>query len=423
MDKGKTGMAKKAGELFRERTRRVEDAIQLKVPDRVPFLPAFSFFPAKYAGISFEEAMYDYDKLAEISRKAVIDFEPDMYMNPFSQVALGPLMEVFDYKQVRWPGHGVSPNYTYQFVEEEYMKADEYDAFLFDPTDYILRTYLPRICGALEPLGRLPPLAGQQYFRLLIGTAVLAEPEVAGAIETLLKGGTEANRMRSKMIAFVKEMAELGFPSQFGAVAYAPFDCIGDFFRGTRGVMLDMYRNRDKLIAATEKILAVLSSSVIAAAQSSGVPRVFMPLHKGAQGFMSLEQFNTFYWPSLRQLMLTLIEAGLTPCPLFEADYTDRLEIIRDIPAGKAIYWFENTDIFKAKEVLGSHICIRGNVPAPLLCTGTPQQVRDYCKKLIDVVGRGGGFIMDGGIGIPDEARPENVRAMADFTRQYGVYG
>jgi len=257
-------VGKKAEELFQERTRRVEDAIRLKIPDRVPFLPAFSFFPAKYAGISFEEAMYDYDKLAEISKKAIIDFEADMYMNPFSQVALGPLMEVFDYKQVKWPGHGVSPNYTYQFVEEEYMKADEYDAFLFDPTDYMLRTYLPRICGALEPLKKLPPLAGQYYFRLLTGTAVLSEPEVAGAIETLLKGGAEANRVRSKMIAFVKEMEELGFPSQFGAVAYAPFDCIGDFFRGTRGAMLDMYRNPDKLIAATEKVLAVLANSVTA---------------------------------------------------------------------------------------------------------------------------------------------------------------
>jgi len=415
-------MEKTPEELFQERTRRVEDAVQLKVPDRVPFLPAFSFFPAKYAGISFEEAMYDYDKLAEVSKKAIMDFELDMYMNPFSQLALGPLMEILDYRQLKWPGHGVSPNYTYQFVEEEYMKADEYDAFLFDPTDYILRTYLPRICGALEPLEKLPSIMGQQYFRLLIGTAVLSEPEVTGAIESLLKAGAEANRMRTKMISFVKEMAELGFPTQFGAVAYAPFDCIGDYFRGTRGVMLDMYRNPDKLIAATEKILPVLAKSVTATAKSSGISGVFMPLHKGAHGFMSLEQFKTFYWPTLQKLLVILINEGLTPCPLFEADYTDRLEIIKDIPEGKAIYWFENTDIFKAKEVLGDRICLRGNVPAPLLCTGTPQQVRDYCKKLIDVVGKGGGFIMDGGIGIPDEARPENVRAMADFTREYGVY-
>jgi hypothetical protein len=84
------------------------------------------------------------------------------------------------------------------------------------------------------------------------------------------------------------------------------------------------------------------------------VPRVFIPLHKGAEYFMSLEQFKTFYWPGLRALMLGLIDEvdeGLTPCPLFEGDYASRLEIIADIPKAKACYAFERMDIFKAKEV------------------------------------------------------------------------
>ena len=57
------------------------------------------------------------------------------------------------------------------------------------------------------------------------------------------------------------------------------------------------------------------------------------------------------------------------------------------------------------------------------MTTGQPEAVSDYCKKLIDIVGRDGGFIMDCGIGIPDESKPENVRAMFDATREYGVYG
>ncbi len=108
--------------------------------------------------------------------------------------------------------------------------------------------------------------------------------------------------------------------------------------------------------------------------------------------------------------------------PCFEADYTDRLDIISDIPAGKAIYWFEKTDVFKAKEVLGDRVCVKGNVPSSLVCTGTPEQVRQYCKKLIDVAGENGGLIVDGDVGIPDEAKVENVRAMTDFVKEYGVY-
>jgi uroporphyrinogen-III decarboxylase len=136
---------------------------------------------------------------------------------------------------------------------------------------------------------------------------------------------------------------------------------------------------------------------------------------------MSPEQFKTFYWPGLRKLMLGLINEGLRPCPLFEGDYTSRLEIIADVPKGKACYAFERTNIFKAKEVLGDHVCIRGNMPSSLLCAGTPDEVKDHCKRLIDVVGKGGGYIMDAGASL-DDAKPENVHAMIDFTKEYGVY-
>jgi uroporphyrinogen-III decarboxylase len=113
---------------------------------------------------------------------------------------------------------------------------------------------------------------------------------------------------------------------------------------------------------------------------------------------------------------------GFIPMVLWEGDCTSRLETIKDIPRGKAIYWFERTDIFKANEILGGIVCIRGNVPASLLCVGSPEEVEAYCKRLIDEVGKGGGFILDGAIGIPDDAKPENVRAMADVARKYGVY-
>ncbi len=97
------------------------------------------------------------------------------------------------------------------------------------------------------------------------------------------------------------------------------------------------------------------------------------------------------------------------------------LEYIKDIPAGKAVYWFEATDMLKAKDILGDRICIRGNVPVSILVAGTPDDVRAYCKKLIDYVGRGGGFILDSSA-VVNDARLENVRAMFEFAKEYGVY-
>lgn len=415
-------MTKTPEELFQERNKRVEDAIQLKQPDRVPSSLFFTFFPAKYAGISCEEAMYNYDKLAEVSQKAIVDFDLDAYMNPFGIVAVGPLMEILGDRRFKWPGHGVSSHSTYQFVEGEHMKAEEYDEFIADTTDFMIRKYLPRALGALEPLRLMPYIPGQYYLRLLTSTAVFGMPEVVKALESLMKAGAEALKVLSKAAAFTKNMTDLGFPSQFGSVAYAPFDYIGDFYRGTKGIMLDMYRQPGKLLEAMEKITPAIVQASVDSSKRTGINRAFIPLHKGLDGFMSLEQFQTFFWPTLKKTMLALIDNGIVPCTLWEGDCTSRLEIIKDIPAGKAVYWFERTDIFKAKQILGDRICIRGNVPAPLLCTGTPQQVKDYCKKLIEVVGKGGGFIMDGAIGIPDEAKLENVKAIVDSIREYGVY-
>jgi len=123
-------------ELFRERSNRVEDAVQLKVPDRIPVAPNFGFFYAKYAGITPEEAHYDYDKWAMAIKKTVLDLQPDMYVSPrMILLAPGPVLDMVDFKQIKWPGHGVSSHHSFQFVEEEYMKAEEYDAFIEDPSD------------------------------------------------------------------------------------------------------------------------------------------------------------------------------------------------------------------------------------------------------------------------------------------------
>jgi uroporphyrinogen-III decarboxylase len=409
--------------LYKERLKRIQHAIQLRKPDRVPLTPFFTFFTAKYAGISFREAMYDLDKLETGLEKLILDFEPDACPDTYRILSWAPVLEVLDYKQLIWPGHGLGPNRTYQFVEDEYMTAEEYDDFLFDPTGFLLTTIFPRIWGALKAFENLPPVYSAYYTRMVPFAAAFGEPAMINAMSTLMKAGAEGRKILERATAFNKRMAERGFPPLFGSSVYAPFDYIGDFLRGTRGIMLDMYRCPDQLHDALEKVYQMMLRLGLSAPKLPGVHLVFIPLHKGLDGFMSLDQFKMFFWPTLKKLMLDLIEAGYTPCPLWEGNCDSRLETIADMPKGKTVYWFEQTDIFRAKEILGDRICLRGNVPASLLNVGTPQQVEDYCKKLIDVVGRDGGFLMDGATGIPDEAKPENVRAMVETTKSYGVYG
>jgi hypothetical protein len=409
---------------YKKRAKRIANVIQLKVPDRVPIVPSFGMFPALDNGFSCQEVMFDYDKARKAWRKSLTDFEPDLAQD--SSYALpSPVLEALDYKQLRLPGREVSPNHVYQFVEDAYVKAEEfYDAFLEDPSDFMLRVYLQRTCGALDPLKTIRPLTESfgYYISLLSNIIPFGTPEVAGALNSLLKAGSEALKWAMVLEAQDKEITGMGFPLYEGGQAAAPFDIVGDWFRGTRGVMLDMYRRPAKLLEVMERLVPIIVKMAVSQVKQSDHPIVGLMLHKGADGFMSQEQYKTFYWPTLRKVMTQLIDEGIVPMPLLEGDYTSRLEIIKDIPRGKAIYWFEKVDIYKAKEILGDTVCFRGNVPIALLYMATTQEVKDYVKELIDVVGKGGGLIVDCGMWF-DEAKHENVKAMVDFTKEYGVYG
>jgi hypothetical protein len=412
-----------AQEAYRSRARRIADVIQLKIPDRVPIVPSFGMFPALDHGLTCEEVMFDYDKARVAWMKTLCEFEPDLYLGS-SYAFPGPVLEVLDYRQLKVPGRGIPPNHVYQFVEDEYVKADEfYRAFIEDPSDFMLRIYLPRVCGALEPLKMLRPFTESfGYYLSLVGNVSLfGMPEIASAMESLVKAGSEALRWAQGLAGEYKEIVAMGFPLYEGGQAAAPYDLIGDWFRGTRGIMIDMYRHPERLIEAMERLVPITVKMGVDQSEKSGHPIVGLMLHKGAEGFMSIEQYKTFYWPTLRKVLIGLIEDGCVPLVLFEGEYTSRLEIIKDIPRGKAIYWFENVDIHQAKEILGDTVCFRGNVPITLLCTGTAQDVKDYVKMLIDVVGKDGGLMVDCGIWF-DEARHENVKAMVDFTKEYGVY-
>ncbi len=419
-------MKKTGEELYKERKRRVEDAIALKVPDRVPvWFQDASFFPAKYGGITFKEAMYNSDKVFSSYKKTFVDFEPDLYFNPGHALHTpGEALKIMDCNQVVLPGQkGVSVNHSFQFVEAEYMKQEEYDEFIEDPTAFTISKYLPRVFGTMKPLAAIPPIKSLLlgYFGMpAIGGMVT--DEILTAMETFCKAGRLIQQHEAKAASFINEMKQLGFPLACGAITLAPFDLIADTLRGLRGTLMDMYKCPDKLLAAIDKVTPMMIDGAVGQCEKSGCPGVFIPLHKGSDGFMSLEQFQTFYWPGLKQMILTLIDNGLMPCPFFEGIHTQRLAYYGSFPKGKILGFFDNTDIYKAKEILGNTMCMSGFMPLSLLQTGTPDKVKAYAKKLIDVVGKDGGFIM-GPRSAMDEADPKLVKEWFDFTKTYGVYG
>jgi hypothetical protein len=406
------------------RLKRFRDVVELRQPDRVPVLLNSIFWIARNGGMTCEEAMKDYDGIGVALKKALTELEPDAYRIPHTQTALAPAMDILKYKQLNWPGQeGVNPDVSYQYLDREYMKRTEWDDFIFDPTGFMLHTYLPRIAGSLEGLAGLPNISASIYFVMMNDLVRYADPAVEASFMSMIEAGKEMQIMHASMMTSVQEAMEMGFPPVECSAATAPFDFFADFFRGSKGMMLDMYRSPDKILEAMEKAIKLTVDRVIQDTLHAPTKNVFIALHWGLDGFMSPDQFNTFYWPPLKKMLEQLIDAGTTPCVLWEGDCTSRLETIKDIPVGKCVYAFERTDMFKAKEILGDTVCIQGNVPASILVTGTPEEVDAYCKELIEVCGKGGGFILDGATaGVPDDAKFENVKAMFDAARKYGVY-
>jgi len=407
---------------YKERATRIKDAVQLKkTPDRVPVLPMLSFFPTYYAGVSPREAMYDYDKLAKAGKKYLLDFKPDVHSG-IGIASSGRVFDILDYKLDAWPGHGVSPNHTYQCLEAEYMMADEYDALIQDPSYFFTATYLPRIFGSLQGFKMLPNLSTMQELPF-VGPNVIpfGLPDVQAAYKALFEAGEEALRWAGVVGAFNNEMAALGFPGAAGGFSKVPFDVIGDTLRGTRGIMVDLYRQPDKVIEAMEALTPLMINMGISATKMAGNPMVMIPLHKGADGFLSDAQFKKFYWPHFRKLLIGLIDEGCIPFSFVEGGYNSRLEVIRDIPKGATFWTFDTTDMARAKATVGKVACIGGNVPTDLLAVGTPQQVKEYVKNLIDTCAPGGGYMVANGVAA-DNVKPENMKVMIDFAKEYGVY-
>jgi hypothetical protein len=406
---------------FDRRWRRVADCIALRTPDRMPVSLIAGFWFARYGGISCRQLMYDHDTANAISGRALLEFDPDIGGGAGPSVAWGPLLDAIDFRQLEWPGHGVEENSSYQYLDREYMHAAEYDEFIFDPTGFLFEKYLPRVAGAYDGLQPLAAIAGSSYLGLAASAYLFQLPGVTAALDRLRAAGAAAGRMFASNAAFTQRMVALGYPPVAGGTAQAPYDVLADYMRGAKNMMTDLYRRPDQVLAALDKLGALILKRTLAAVAPGSSPVIIIPIHWAPDNFMSSKQFATFYWPSFRRLMLALIDRGLVPMPLWESDCTRRLEVIADVPAGKCIYWFEGTDMVRAFEALGDRIALHGNLGASLLTTGTPQQVDAAVRHLAEsVFHKGGKLILSACSPMPDETPVENVRAMFRAARKYG---
>lgn len=411
-------------ELYREREKRLLDAVQMKVPDRVPVVFGGTFFPCKYAGLPFSAAYYEPEAWKKAYKQVMVDFEPDAYGVTVAES--GPTLEVLDSNYTRWPGGNLPPDVGMQVIEAEFMKEDEYGLFLSDPSDFILRYWLPRVFNSVKPLADLPPI-------MSLGTSItslsglFASPAFMEMGKTMVKAGNEQLKWQEKMGNLNQELAALGFPPALPARGgvQPPFSSFTNSFRTFKGAVKDMFRQPDNLKAALEKILEYRIARAVPAVRQEGRPTIGNSgeAHRVSDEILSPKQFETFVWPNWKRAVEKTLDLGYDIVSMFFEGRRDKqLEYFLDFPKGSLFIRFAETDIFRAKDILGKHACIMGNVPIQILQVGSEQDVEEYCKKLIDVCGKDGGFIMRCSTDYSQEAKPANVKAMIDTVNKYGWY-
>ncbi len=382
-------MTGSAAELFADREKRIQAAVNLEARDRVPVICADDAFSWAYAGISMKEYMTDNEKMMTARERFHRDFQTDMAyvppapMDPLTLVVGSPCL-------VRMPGDDLPEDSVFQLVETEIMTVDDYEYAIENGYMQLLIKLLPKLRPGVKDV--------EEKF--------LAKLEWASGLFH-----TNVERLKA-----------VGVPCWGGGGMESPFGVLS-MLRSYEKFCLDIYRRPELVTRTVEKFTEEIAQmAVVSCKYLSGVPRAIIGLHRESSSFFSPDQFEQFALPQIKRLVEVLSGEDIITILHCDGDWTPNLPYLTDLPRGKCVLDLDAaTDIFKAKELLGDRMCIDGNVMEIMLSFGTVGEVEAHCRKLIDVVGKDGGFILKGEI--PKEARHENIRAMIHTARIYGPGG
>jgi len=391
--------------LYQQRLRRYVTALRNGKPDMIPIRPFVAEFTGVYAGYTCQELAHDYELAFAAARKCAADFDWDAVVPNMVYVWTG-LTQAIGLKYYGIPGIHIPPQTAFQYREPPenaaFMQPDEYDALIEDPTGFLLNVWLPRAAAPVMAPGTPTTMENNLSF----AKGAMAMMRYFGAF------GTQNARLR----------AECGTVPAIAGIFKAPMDIIADKLRGYLGLVEDLFERRDKVLAACEALMPHLYHVAKTTADPNQQVPIGYWMHRGGVPFVSFDIFKNVYWATVKPIIEELWADGLQTMFYAEGKWDHHLESFAELPEQSIIYHVDQGDIFKTHRVLGEKFCLSGGISNVTLALGTPEQVRKQVKEVIEGVARDGGYIMDAGAIVQNDARVENIRAMTEATREYGVY-
>lgn len=365
---------------------RLEAAIQLKAGASTPVAPLIITFAGRCAGLTQADIFHSLRQwqqalAATFARVGVPDAVFPLWPRDAAKSQL---------LRLKLPGEELEAEAQFQYVEAEVMRREDYAFILKHGYRAWFFQYLPRIRADMPPGWR-------------------------GRAQALRGFMAQGLRMRQNVHYWRKT---LGLPAMFYSACYPAFD----LFSLTRSLVPFCH----DLFDCPEVVARAVSAAtpdIVAMAQMplrvTGGRRVCLYPMRSSASFISPQMFERWALPALKQMVATFYKSGAVSVLHCDGNWTPLLPYLRELPRASCVVELDGmTDIFRAKEVLGDWLCLKGDVPASLLAQGEPDQVMDYCQKLVREVGREGGFILSSGCEVPLDARPDNVAALIRAARQ-----
>lgn len=364
---------------------RVWAAIRLEPYDRVPVIPIIGQFAARQAGLKRLDRDRNRNDTIEALRKNYNELG-----GYDGKIVAGITWPISTWRanaprgrQVLPGQDGIPDNFSVQYDEQVTMTVEDYDTIINKGWNTFCEEYFPRTSGlSLEQI--------ESYNRELLDV-YLEDATYWKALDVEVIGGA--------LVVSCEMTLSLArtFP-QF---------------------TLDLHRMPDRVQAALEAMVPDFIDNVLRDTQASGTPWVHISLERGSGAYYNLKTYERFFFPQLKKIVDAVTAKGIACWLHMDTDWTLNLPYLRELPTKMCVCDFDSiTDIFKAKEIVGGHMCIMGDVSPSMLSLGTVDEVNEYCNKLIDIVGKDGGFIMSSGCEVPIDAKFENVKAMVDSVKR-----
>ena len=219
-------------------------------------------------------------------------------------------------------------------------------------------------------------------------------------------------------------MTERGATVPIMGFVYGPLGILS-MMRGAERLFRDCMKNKEAVMHAEAVITDVLVD-YIKAMTKTGVHAVVLDTLFASQCIMKKELWKEIEGPFAKRIADAVREGGamvmVHNCG--NGIYFDvQIETMQPVAISFAYTPDDCKDMKETKEKWGDKTCLCGYVnPAQYAFLGSPADMREECKREIEELGKGGGFILATGCEYPPNGSIMNAIAMMEAAELYGKY-